>query len=367
MNLRRSRELAKLIAAGTTAAAVILSTGPAASAFTAADVNIAANSYISAFVQVSGPRAFIKANQNGGDPGFWQEIEQVEGIEDANDRANGAYKAQVAEVLNGFIHAHGSNWSWNGFNDDISWATIAYVRGYQATGNTTFLSVAKDNFDMMFNRAYDPTEDALYWTTDNRSYNSCIECPAGIASCLLSQALGDPSYLKKAQALFDWEKANLFNSSTGAVYDSVNLDGNVSNWSSSYNQGTFVGLANALGDTASGELAADYTMTSMGNLTVGGHRILPEYGAGSGNNSGFNSICVRWISRFMKDRGLQKIYLPWLQANADAAWNLRRSSDDLSWCQWFHQTPTGVLNSWDCVSSMAALQDTPPDDPPIKQ
>ena len=47
---------------------------------------------------------------------------------------------------------------------------------------------------MMFARAWDPAKGALYWTTKNTSYNSCIECPAGIASFLLSQALSDPSY-----------------------------------------------------------------------------------------------------------------------------------------------------------------------------
>jgi len=43
-----------------------------------------------------------------------------------------------------------------------------------------------------------------------------------------------------------------------------------------------------------------------------------------GDAGGFNGICARWMARFMKDRGLQKSYLAWLQANADAAWKVRR-------------------------------------------
>ena len=88
---------------------------------------------------------------------------------------------------------------------------------------------------------------------------------------------------------------------------------------------------------------------------------MPEYGSGGDNNSGLNSIGLRWISRFMKDHRLQSDYLPWLQANADTAWSVRRTSDDLSWDQWLHPTPDGVLHSWDCINSVVALQVTPAD------
>ena len=330
-----------------------------APAFTGADADTAVNSYLSAFVTPNGGGSFIKGDQNGGDPGFWQEVEEIEGIEDANDRKGGALNAQVSALLNGFSSAHGTNWSGNMYNDDISWAVIAYTRGYQETGNTTFRTIAKNNFDLMWARAWNSSQGALYWTTDNNSYNSCIECPAGIAAYLLSQALGDSSYQSKAQSLLTWEKGHLFNGSSGAVWDSVNTSGSIGYWSSTYNQGTFVGLANYLGDTASAKTAASYTMYYLGDYTTTGYKIMPQYGSGGQNNSGLNSISLRWIAKFMKDRGLQSTYLGWLQANANAAWNVRRTSDNLSWCQWLQQTPSGVLDSWDCINSVAALQVVP--------
>ncbi len=333
-------------------------THPAA-AFTKADADAAVNAYLKAFLLPSGTGALIKGDQNGGSPGFWQEIEEIEGIEDANDRTGGAYNSQVAALLNGFSAAQGVLWSNNIYNDDICWATIAYTRGYQATGNTLFRTIAKANFDMMFARAWDPTKGALYWTTRRTSYNSCIECPAGIASYLLGKALDEPDYLAKARTLFAWEKANLFSASSGAVWDAVDTSGSLGTWSSTYNQGTFVGLANFLGDTASARLAADYTRDHLGELAADGYRIMPEYGSGGSNNSGLNSIGLRWISKFMKDRHLQSAYLAWLQANANTAWSVRRTSDNLSWDQWLQQTPGGVLHSWDCINSVVALQVTP--------
>lgn len=341
--------------------AVLLSAGHPASAFTPADADTAVTAYLKAFARPSGVGTFIKGDHRGGDPGFWQEIEEIEGIEDANDRTGGAYKTQVGRLLNGFAQKHGVLWSDNKFNDDIAWAAIAYTRGYQAAGNRMFLVIAKANFDLMFARAWDPARGALYWTTDNDTYNSCIECPAGIASFLLSQALGDDEYRAKAQRLLTWEKANLFDASTGAVWDAIRTNGKVGTWSSSYNQGTFVGLANFLGDTSVAKQAADYTKTHLGKQTDSGYLIMPEYGAGGGNNAGLNSIGLRWIARFMKDRRLEGDYLGWLQANANAAWNVRRTSDNLSWCQWLQPTPDGNLHSWDCLSSLVALQVTPPD------
>lgn len=357
--------LGKIIAMGTVASAVLLNAAARpASAISPADA--AVNAYLQAFVRTTGTGAFIKGDQNGGDPGFWQEVEQIEGIEDANDRTGGAYKSQVAALLNGFIKAHGTDWSDNIYNDDISWAAIAYTRGYLATGNGTFLTIAKNNFDRMFARAWDPARGTLFWTTKNTSYNSCIECPAGIASYLLSRALHDGSYLSKAQDLFAWEKTHLFNASSGAVSDAVDTSGKVGTWASTYNQGTFVGLADFLGDTSDAKLAADYTMNHLGKPNSSGYMIMPEYGSGGGNNSGLNSIGLRWIAKFMKDRRLQDTYKGWLQANANTAWNVRRTSDDLSWCQWLQPTPGGVLHSWDCINSVVVLQVTPDDRKALK-
>ena len=340
----------------------LLAAGRPSCAYTGADADTAINAYLKVFVRPQGAGAFIQGDQKGGDPGFWQEIEEIEGVEDANDRTGGAYQSQVSALLTGFIQKHGVLWSYNKYNDDIAWATIAFTRGSRGPGSRIFLSVAKANFDLMYARAWNPARGALYWTTDNNTYNSCIECPAGLASFLLSQSLGDSGYRAKAQTLLTWEKANLFDASTGAILDSVRTTGEVGTWSSSYNQGTFVGLANFLGDTAAAKLAADYTKTHLGKGTRDGYSILPEYGAGGGNNAGLNSIGLRWIARFMKDRRLESDYLGWLQANADTAWSVRRPSDNLSWCQWLQPTPGGDLHSWDCLSSLVALQVTPPDE-----
>ena len=357
-----SSSLAKLFALSTATLCVVGATGRHAFAFPAEASDAAVNAYLKAFVRTDGDNAFIKENQDGGKSDFWKEIEQVEGIEDANDRSDGAYKSQVIALLNGFATTHGTDWSSNHYNDDIAWAVIAYTRGYEATGDRKYLTIAQSNFDMMFARAWDPAKGALFWRTDKDSYNSCVECPAGIAAFLLGQSLRDSSYAVRARNLYNWNKANLFDAQTGAVWDDVKLDGKISKWSSTYNQGTFVGLANFLGDTATAKLAADYTMTQMGKANASGFMIMPEYKADGGDLAGFHSIGLRWISRFMKERKMEATYLPWLRANADAAWSMRRTSDDLGWNRWLEPTPAGALHSWDAISTVVALQVVPADD-----
>ena len=82
--------------------------------------------------------------------------------------------------------------------------------------------------------------------------------------------------------------------------------------------------------------------------------LMPAYRA-TGDASGFNGICARWIARFAKERGFQSRYQPWLQANADAAWKNRRASDNLVWSRWPQPTPDGSLHSWACSSAVVLL------------
>ena len=332
-----------------------------ARAFTTADADTLMNAYNNAFYVGNGGNGYFKGTQSGGDPGFWQQAEEIEVVEDANDRTGGGYRDMITSLLNGFSSQKGTDWSGNGYNDDIAWACIAYLRGYQATGNTTFRNIAKSNYDMMYARAWNTSflGGGLWWLSpNNNSKNSAVEGSAAIAAYLLYQTLNDSSYLTKAKNIFNWQKANLFNPNTGAVYDSINTSGNINYWSSTYNQGTFIGAADYLGDTASATLAANFTMYNMGEINGSGYEIMPQYGTGN-NNSGFNSIGIRWIAKFMKDHGLQNTYLGWLQANANAALSIRQTSDNLSWCQWLQQTPSGTMNSWDCASSAGALQVVP--------
>ncbi|HWY30820.1 MAG TPA: glycoside hydrolase family 76 protein, partial [Candidatus Acidoferrum sp.] len=343
----------------------LLAANPAALAFSTDDAGTVFSAYNSAFYLQNGTNGFFKNSQtDASEAYFWGQAETIECVIDAYEwNSNATAQVMIPNLLNGFLQNNGATWAWDGYNDDILWAVMAFARGGVDTGMTNYCNIAKANFDAVYARAWDTSlGGGLYWQyPENASKNACVNGPGAIAACLLYQIYGDTNYLNKAAKIYGWERSVLFNAGGGAIYDNIGTNGVVSTWSSTYNQGTFIGAADFLGQTNDAALAANYTMM---NLTSVG--ILPQYGI-AGNNSGFNAIFLRWMTRFMKNRDLQSTYEPWLQLNAAAAWNGRRS-DNLSWCQWPQPTPAGTnFYSWDCISSFEALQAANPTqvEPPL--
>ena len=328
-------------------------------AFSPTDANTVFSAFNSAFYVQSGTNGYFKNSQtDGSEAYFWTQAEMIECVIDAYEwNSNSTARSMITNLLNGFISNNGTTWiNYTPYNDDVMWAVMAFARGGMDTGNTNYCNLAKANFDACYARAWSTNlGGGLYWEYPvNASKNACVNGPGAIAAYLLYQIYGDTNYWNKATNIYYWERSVLCNPSSGSIADNVGTNG-VVNWGpTTYNQGTFIGAANFLGQTNDAALVANFTMMNMT-----GRGILPQYGIG-GNNSGFNAIFLRWMTRFMMSRNLQSIYEPWLQANAAAAWNSRRT-DNLSWCQWPLPSPPGTdFYSWDCISSFEALQAADP-------
>jgi predicted alpha-1,6-mannanase (GH76 family) len=332
--------------------------GTPAKAFTLEDARTLLQAHTQAFYQATNGNACFKKNTSGGKADFWKRAEMMEMELDAYERApNPRQLAIFTNLFHGFVADYGENWAKNEFNDDIMWMVIACARGYLLSGNPAFREAARRNFDACYARAWSSDlGGGLWWKTDNKSKNACVNGPAAIAAALLSRACQEPAYLTKATNIFLWERATLFDPETGRVSDNIRTNGHKSTMSFSYNQGTFVGAANLLGFTNEAMLAATYTMNQLCR-----DGLLPSYGE-NGDSGGFNGICVRWIARFMNERGAQQTFEPWLQKNADAAWNVHRTSDNISWCRWHDPTPPGERDAWGCSSSVVILQVVRPTD-----
>ncbi len=346
------------------AAALSLLAPSRASASTTVDADTFTNAYNSAFSATSGSNFYYKNNSGGGVPGAesWTLAEEIEMLEDAYDRSNSStYKSQISQLINYYIGANSSTWTGTSFNDDILWMVIAAARGAQITGNSSYKSAAKANFDAVYTRAYDTNlGGGLWWTTGKTSKNACDNGPAIIAACYLYTLYNDSSYLTKAQSIYSWERSTLFNSSTGNVRDHINADGTLDYTGLTYNTGTFIGAANYLYQitgTASylsdAQLAASYTQTNMCDASG----IFPQYST-TGDLSGFNGIFLRWLGKFAKQNALWSTYYPWISANASAALSVKRS-DNLCWNQWETATASGTLSSWACSDVVTLLNIIP--------
>lgn len=344
----------------TSTAAILIATCAVSRAFTTADADAIFEAHTKAFYRVEDGKGWHLKRTDGGRADFWMQAEMLEMVLDVHARTrNPKHLAMFGELFRGFVAKHGRTWEKNEFNDDIMWMVIACARAHLASGNEEYRAVAKENFDLCYARAISKDlGGGLWWKTDNKSKNACVNGPGAIAAYLLGLSTKDKSYTNKARELFLWERATLFDKATGKVADSIGKDGQLHAFALTYNQGTFVGAANLLGYNDEARLAAVYTMEKMGR-----DGFLPASGE-NGDGGGFNGIGVRWIARYMKDRKEQATFEPWLQKNAEAAWQARRAEDNLSWCAWPRPTPPGVRHAWGCSNAVVIMQTTRPTEPP---
>lgn len=267
---------------------------------------------------------------------FWMTAHVWECVMDACERhGNTPYKAQIGQVYDGFLEAH-PDWRKNPYNDDVMWWTIACVRAYGITAEQRYLTKARSEFDRLYSQEVDTTlGGGMWWKSDeHETKNACVNGPAAITAMALASALKDEPYANKARDLYAWERANLFDPQTGAVYDNINTQGKVTRWRFTYNQGTFIGAALRLYRWTNEKqylddaiLAGNYMRQRLCNQDG----ILKSEGQGDGGT--FKLIGVRYtveLAQITQDQAL----LDWLQKNADAAWRNRRVSDGIMGFDW---------------------------------
>lgn len=287
---------------------------------------------------------------------FWDYAEIFEIIDDMYQiTGDPDYRVQIEEMYQFVLRTYKETWEYNPYNDDIMWLVIALTRATLLTGEQKYVQMAKVNYDLTYARAWDETyfDGGLWWKQDEkRSKNSCVNCPGAIAACLLGQALSDESYFDKAKQIMAWQNKVLTNPAEGKVYDCVNLEGKYNYWSSTYNQGTYIG-ANCLlhahtGEEAyklNAERAAAYTMNEM---YQGGIMNNEEWG---NDLPGFKGIMSRWIRLFALTYDRPE-YLEWLQKNADSAY-ANKNSKGLMQTKLGEQTEEIEYDVFTCSAAVA--------------
>jgi predicted alpha-1,6-mannanase (GH76 family) len=298
---------------------------------------------------------------------FWDNAEMMEVVLDAYEVTRDAkYKTMFDAMYNNFIRKNGADWMDNKYNDDIAWAVLFSVRGYLLTGNIAYREKAKDQFDKMYARAFTNTYGGgLIWYQTKTSKNSCINGPAMVACCYLARATGDSSYYDKAIALYTWSKVYLFDTATGKVNDNVNLDNKtgqikISTWSSTYNQGTYLGAAVMLykytkeaSYLTEAQKIAQYIRDNMYNSKVMNNE-------DNGNDlPGFKGIFARYARMYTLELNKSDL-IEWLQLNAKVAYN-NRNSHGLIHTKWATRTSEAKPKSaFGCSTAVSLLMNCLP-------
>lgn len=298
---------------------------------------------------------------------FWDNAEMIEVVLDAFEvTKDPKYKAMYEAMYKNFIEKNGADWQGNKYNDDIAWAVLFSVRGYFLTGNIALREKAKEQFDKMYARAFTNTYGGgLIWYQTKTSKNSCINGPAMVACCYLAQATGDSTYYNKAIALYTWSKVYLFDAASGKLNDNVDLDKKtgqlkISTWSSTYNQGTYLGAATMLykytkeaSYLSEAQKIAQYIRDSMYNSKVMNNEE-------NGNDlPGFKGIFARYARMYTVELNKTDL-VEWLRLNAKVAYN-NRNSQNLIQTKWSTRTSeTKPKSAFGCSTAVSLLVNSLP-------
>jgi predicted alpha-1,6-mannanase (GH76 family) len=326
-----------------------------------------------AFYFSTGTRArYTERPGDGGAPGvgtavFWRQAELIEMTEDAYQASHDpALRAQVVSLMSGVRSEYGRKWTRRTWNDDIEWMIIAALRAYQITGNPVYLGIARTNWDAVYARALSPDlGGGLWWITGGTGRpqkNVTTNATAAIAGVLLADATHDQAYLAKAQKLYGWLRATLYDPRTGAVYDNISPAASgsgtvVNKVALTYNQGTFVGAAGLLYEaTHRARYKSDALKAIAYTRDVMSHGgLLPAEAGSNGNLLGFKGIFCRWALMFLRANHIAT-FDAWLKHNADSAWQ-HRDARGLIGPDWSQTAPPASLDSWGASSAVVLFED----------
>jgi predicted alpha-1,6-mannanase (GH76 family) len=296
---------------------------------------------------------------------FWDNAEMMEVVLDAYEVTKDAgYITRFETMYRNFIAKNGADWQNNKYNDDIAWMVLVSVRGYLLTGKIMYLDKAKEQFDKMYARAFNYSYGGgMLWYHTKTTKNACINGPSMVACCYLARATGDSTYYNKAISLYAWSKIYLFDSSTGKVNDNVDLDKKtgqlkISTWSSTYNQGTYLGAATML-----------YKYTKEASYLSEAQKIAlyirDEMYKGkvmndedNGNDlPGFKGIFARYARMYKNDLDKNEL-VEWLKLNVKVAYN-NRNSQNLIQTKWGTRTAeTKPKSAFGCSTAVSLLMNS---------
>ncbi|MDP4238656.1 MAG: glycoside hydrolase family 76 protein [Bacteroidota bacterium] len=257
---------------------------------------------------------------------YWPQAHGLDVLVDAYLRTNDAkYKTYFDQWYAGVQVGNGGSFI-NNFYDDMEWNALSLLRTYTATKDDKFKIAAQTVWADIQTGWNTNGGGGIAWNKNQLwSKNACSNGPACILAARLFQQFGDTINKTWALKIYDWEKNVLFDPSTGAVNDNLNVaSGVISNYISTYNQGTFIGSAVELYNITKDKTylndavkAANYTINKLTN-----NRILNA--EGKGDLALFKGIFIRYFTELIQCQGIDSAtrdrFVLFLKYNASGLW-----------------------------------------------
>ena len=164
---------------------------------------------------------------------IWPQAHAMDVIIDAYQRTHDQKYANMFglwyEGVKKVNHFRGASGYENNFYDDSEWIALTLLRLYDVTKEERYLTTAKQLWTWIKTGWNDFAGGGIAWESIQHmhSKNACANGPAAIIAARLYKITNEKEYLDWALKIYNWEKATLFNPSTGAIYDNINGNTNV--------------------------------------------------------------------------------------------------------------------------------------------
>ncbi|MGQ8335134.1 carbohydrate-binding protein [Sunxiuqinia sp. A32] len=327
------------------------------------------NAFNNAFIlnDNNGNTFYKTALNNNNKDYFWQQALDIQSAEDNYFRTGSEEdKVLITKLLKTFNVQNTQDWLWNEYNDDIFWGDLAFLRGFEYTGDSSFLEQGIYAFDLAYyhtrNGGNWGWDDALgggiWWSKRKEAKETLSNGPGIVAACYLYQFTGDSYYLIKAKEIYEWLRSTLRDENTGEVWNKINADGTVLKAVNIFNQGSFIGAANFLYQiTGEGKYLADAKKTADRVITNQSNNGILASGQRGGTEM---AEYFRWLGDFVRQNYLWNEYYSFLKLNADAAWSVRRRDLNITWNNFLQQMPEDdITGTNECNSAVVIHEVTP--------
>jgi predicted alpha-1,6-mannanase (GH76 family) len=294
----------------------------------AIDWNAAADSSSTGLISIfwNATSNYFNYTATGTEFHYWPQAHGLDVLLDAYERTKDeSYKSYFDKWFTG-VKVKNGNTFLNFFYDDMQWNALSMLRAYNATDDEKYKTATIVLWEDIKTGWNDKGGGGIAWNKGElNSKNACSNGPACILAARLYQQFNDAADLEWATKIYNWEKEVLFNPSNGAIYDNLNAStGVISNYISTYNQGTFIGSAVEL-YKITGEKTYLNDAVKAANYTINkltANRILNT--EGNADLALFKGIFVRYFTQLIQTPGLdaatKKRFVLFLKYNANELW-----------------------------------------------
>lgn len=257
---------------------------------------------------------FIQNNTGNSSFNYWPNAHALDVLVDGYLRTGDEnYKTKMKALLQGIKIKNGNTYN-NVFNDDMLWLGNSCLRAYEVTNDQEYKEVATFLWEKIKLSWSTVFGGGITWKQDSpKQKNAVSNGPAVILAMRLYELDKKADDLEWAKKIYTWQKNNLVDPITGAVWDNISeVNGAVvtnKDWVFTYNMGTWIGAGIRLYKATKEQVYLDDAV-KCGRTVVVSPKIISEglmRDEGQGDGGLFKGVLVRYFTELIEQPTINSV------------------------------------------------------------